>query len=112
MNNLWGINLKEFTTGENNWGVAMNANLRALATLVQVIVKDKDLSDPPSSPATGDRYIVADDATGSWIGKSQQIAVFDGSAWLFYEPVKGWRFYVDDESVDYRFDGVAWVGLS
>lgn len=112
MNMLWGIGLNEFSVGENGWADAMNGNLRALATLVQPIVKDNDLATPPSSPAAGDSYIVAPSATGAWAGNDNQIAVYDGTTWLFYAPSKGWRFYVDDEDIDYRFDGTVWVALS
>lgn len=110
-NTLWGIGLKEFTTGENGWGAAMNENLQLLTTLVQPIVLDKDLTAPPGSPVSGDKYIVAASATGAWAGKDNQIAVYS-DGWLFYQPANGWRFYVSDESIDYRFNGSTWVALS
>lgn len=109
---LWGIGLKKFTTGENGWGAAMNENLQLLTSLVQPIVLDKDLTAAPGTPASGDKYIVGASATGAWASKDNQIAIYDGLSWLFYPPVKGWRFYVDDESIDYRFNGSAWIALS
>ncbi len=108
---LWGIGLTSFAIGEP-YGDDMNENLRLLTTLVQPIVLDKDLTAPPASPASGDKYIVDASATGAWASKDGQITVYDGAAWVFFEPVKGWRFYVDDESIDYRFDGAVWVALS
>lgn len=109
---LWGIGLTgDFSTAENGWQTAMNNNLRKITTLVQAVAKDKDLSTPPVSPTTGDTYIVASSPTGAWSGKATNIAVYDGSSWIFYIPTKGWRFYVDDEDADYRFNGTSWVIL-
>ncbi len=109
---LWGIGLTgDYALAENGWKDAMNANLRKITTLTQAIVKDKDLATPPVSPATGDTYIVAASPTGAWSSHATHITVWDGSAWIFYTPIKGWRFYVDDEDADYRFNGTAWVIL-
>lgn len=106
---LWGIGLTgDLALAENGWKDAMNANLRKLTTLTQAIAKDKDLATPPASPATGDTYIIAASATGAWSGHETHITVWDGVAWIFYTPTKGWRFYVDDEDADYRFNGSVW----
>lgn len=75
------------------------------------IAKDKDLATPPVSPAIGDTYIVAASPTGAWSGHATHIAIWNGSTWDFYTPIKGWRFYVDDELVYYRFNDSAWVIL-
>ena len=75
------------------------------------IAKDKDLTTPPASPATGDTYIVAASPTGAWSGHATHIAIWNGSTWDFYAPITDWRFYVYDELVYYRFNGSAWVIL-
>lgn len=109
---LWGIGLTGgYSLAENGWRDSMNNNLRKITTLTQAIVKDKDLATPPVSPATGGTYIVAASPTGAWSSHATHITVWDGSAWIFYTPIKGWRFYVDDEDADYRFNGTAWVIL-
>jgi len=109
---LWGIGLTgDFSTAENGWQATMNANLRKLTTLTQAVAKDKDQATPPGSPTTGDTYIVAASPTGAWSGHATAVTVWDGTAWVFYAPSKGWRIYVDDEDADYRFDGASWVIL-
>jgi hypothetical protein len=75
----------------------------------QASVKDKDLTTPPASPTVGDRYIIPASATGAWSGKTNQIAEWDGSAWVFYAPSTGWTTYVDDEQKVYSWNGSAWV---
>ena len=71
-------------------------------------VLDKDLSSPPASPSTGDRYIVGASATGDWSGKENYIADWNGSSWDFTTPVEGYITYVKDEDDLYSYDGSTW----
>lgn len=48
------------------------------------------LGTPPGSPSVGDRYIVGPNATGAWVGQSNTIATWNGSAWTFETPQFGW----------------------
>lgn len=66
-------------------------------------VKDKDLTAPPGSPATGDRYIVAATATGAWAGQEEKIAEWDGATWVFTTPNEGFATTVEDENVQYVY---------
>lgn len=72
-------------------------------------VKDKDLATPPTTPTTGDRYIVKATATGAWVGKENTVAEWNGSAWNFYSPNVGTTVYVDDEKKQYSWNGTAWA---
>jgi hypothetical protein len=71
-------------------------------------VLDKDLNDPPGTPAEGDRYIVGASPTGAWAGHGLDIAWYDGAAWQFDNPEEGWFVYVADENKFYLFNGTAW----
>lgn len=102
----------DYATAENGWTDSMNANLRAIDALMQPVVLDKDLSAPPNNPLLGDAYIVASSPSGAWAGKAQQIAVYYATGWFFYLPKRGWRVFVDDEGVDYRFMGATWEMLT
>lgn len=95
--------------GQANADITHNEALLILDTLVQTRVKDKDLNTPPVSPAEGDRYIVAAVATGDWTGNEDKIAFFFGGIWKFITPLQGWRAFVEDELVEYNFNGTAWV---
>ncbi len=70
---------------------------------------DRNLSAPPVSPARGDRYIVAAAPTGAWAGKADQIAAWDGAAWLFHAPEPGWLAFVLDENGLLAWSGTAWL---
>lgn len=94
---------------------------RGLDGLIQCHVKDKDLAAPPASPANGDMYIVAASPTGAWASHAGELAYYyiipangsngasSTSGWQFFTPKKGWRTHVEDESVDYQYNGSAWV---
>jgi len=70
------------------------------------------LSDPPVSPAKGDRYIVGDTATGDWATHENNIATFDGTNWMFDTPTNGWLIYITDENEFYYYAGSAWETLT
>jgi hypothetical protein len=77
--------------------VTVNEAFRRLDALVQLGVLDQTRTDPPASPAEGDRHIVAAGATGAWNGQSGNVAAFLDGAWVFIEPKPGWLAYVAAE---------------
>lgn len=96
--------------GESGWNTGMDANLLKIGRVLgQASVLDKDLTDPPASPANGDRYIVATGGINAWLGHDGEIAVWDGAAWVFYAPANGWRVNVLDEEITYVYRTNAWV---
>ncbi len=91
--------------------VTVNEALARLDGLVQLTVKNRDLTVPPASPAEGERYIVAAGATGAWAGWDGEVALFTGGAWLRLSPQEGWRVWVEDEGVLVVRAGGAWLTL-
>ena len=93
--------------------VTHNEAMTLLDTLVQLSVKDKDLTVPPMSPAEGDCYIVAASATGAWTGWDKRVARFIDGEWRSYllgaGSGAGWLAYVVDEAALYSFNGTDWV---
>jgi len=74
-------------------------------------VLDKDLTAPPGSPTTGDRYIVASVATGAWAGEEKAIAEYNGGSWDFATPNEGFCVRVEDENLIYMYDGTTWANI-
>ncbi len=80
----------------------------------QASVLDKDLTAPPGSPSTGDRYLIGLDttagvATGAWAGQDGRIAEWNGSAWDFTLATAGAYVAANDENDGiYLFGGVTW----
>ncbi|TYO91414.1 DUF2793 domain-containing protein [Oceanicella actignis] len=89
--------------------VTHNEALRILDGLVQLSVIDRDLTDPPASPADGDRYIVAAGATGDWSGWDLNVALWTDGAWMRLPPRIGWRAWVEDEGLLLVHDGTTWT---
>jgi len=88
----------DFASGDPGWGDELIANtLRHARVGFHLSVKDRDLTDPPGSPAAGDTYIPAATATGDWAAHEDDIAYFDGTDWAFYTPRLGWLCYIEDE---------------
>lgn len=112
---VYGPNLALLIGADGGEGhdAALRQLLRGMDGLIQASVKDKDLATPPGSPADGDRYIVAASPTGAWVGHTDKIARWSSSAvvWEFYAPKEGWTVGVDDEDMDYRYDGSLWAAL-
>ena len=95
--------IPEMTASQSQKHVTFNEALFTLDTLVQLAVLDKDLSAPPGSPTLGDSYIVGGSATGSWLGKENQVATYDGDGWIFFPPNNGWVCWIEDEAEIYFY---------
>ncbi len=68
---------------------------------------DTTLTDPPASPAEGDRYIVASGGTDAWDGEDGNVATFVDGAWAFAVPAEGWLAYdLNSETVLVFLSGV------
>ena len=102
------LKLPELTASQSQKHVTHNEALFFLDTLVQLAVIDKDLSTPPGSPTLGATYIVGSAPTGSWTGKTNQMAVRVASTWEYYTPKVGWLCYIDDEAVLSVYKTTGW----
>ena len=91
--------------------VSHNEALRLLDGLVQLSVRDRDLTAPPGSPADGDRYIVGSGATGDWAGWDLNVALWSDGVWQKLTPREGWRAWIEDEGVLLAWDGAAWSSI-
>lgn len=92
--------------------VTHNEALRLLDGIVQLSVLDRDLTDPPSSPSEGDRYIPAAGATGAWSGWDGSIAYWIDGTWMRILPAPGWLAWVVDEAQAIVWTGSAWVPVA
>lgn len=88
--------------------VTHNEALQALDVLVQPVVMAR-LSAPPPAPERGARYLVGGAATASFAGQENRIAVWQGNAWQFLAPRRGWRVHVLEEADDAIWTGTGWT---
>lgn len=109
------LNLEQMPQNSTQPSVPYNDAMQVLDALLQSNVLDKDLTTPPATVVgdIGKRWLVPTGATGAWSGNATRIALCVGAnLWRFIVPRPGFRVYVVDENIDYRFNGTAWVGLT
>lgn len=91
--------------------VTHNEALRILDAAIQIGVLDTTLIVPPSSPAEGERHIVATGATGAWAGQAHTIATYEDATWRFLSPKLGWCAWSAADEVIFVYDGMNWRDL-
>ena len=109
MANSTHLNLPFILPTQAQKHITHNEALLALDVLTQLAVIDRNLATPPASPTTGDRYIVATSPIDDWAGHANDIAHFDGAAWLFHAPQPGWCAFLLNELGLVAFDGTDWL---
>jgi len=69
------------------------------------------LSTPPGTPSIGDRYLISG-GTGTWVGKSNQIAEYTGGStpnWSYTIPVTDNVVFVTNTLTTYLYNGTSWI---
>ena len=103
-----------WSANEANWGDKMNANLRAIDTLMQARVISSTLSAPPGGVSEGDTFIIAAAPGGDWSGRATQIARWSVTglttpAWEYFLPKIGWIVWDLGLGLPRRFTASGWV---
>lgn len=96
-----------YDLGEDGWKDDQDLGLLKLSVLVQPVVADI-LAAEPGAPTDGD-VVVLDETHAT---HPNEIAIRDAGAWVYVEPVEGWKVYVTADAKDYRFDGATWVEIT
>lgn len=89
--------------------VTVNEALRRLDAAVHLAVKSRGIAAAPSSPAEGDRYVVASGASGAWAGAEGKVAAWADGAWMFLTPRKGWRAWDEEAGAFIFWSGAGWT---
>jgi uncharacterized protein DUF2793 len=89
-----------------------NEALQTFDTLVAAASEEPPRASPPTAPALGACYIIADSPTGAWTGKAQCIAAFTSGGWRFITPFEGVTVYIRSTSTCAAYRAGAWeVGV-
>ncbi len=91
--------------------VTHNEALEVLDRLTFLAVLARETVNPPASPESGNMWIAGTDAQQDWEGKDGQVALFNGSDWVFQVPRAGWLAFVMAEMRFCYFDGAQWLDL-
>ena len=76
--------------------------------LLGAAVEEPPRAAPPSSPAVGACYIVADSPTDAWAGQAGKLAAFSAGGWRFIAPPEGLAVHVRSTAVEARFRQGTW----
>lgn len=88
-----------------------NEAIVIIDNMLQNCIISKDLATPPEEPEEGDVYIVAENATGDWLDKDNNIAFFD-NGWRFIEQQDGFTFFIKSENCFYTYSNEEWEKTS
>lgn len=111
------LQIKGGAAGTDNTDFVIKSQLDAVEQLVnnlewQDSVLDADILTPPVLTAgdAGKRYLINGTGAGGWVGKDNQIAEWDGSAWVYTLPTTGMFVSADDEdTLLYYYGGASWT---
>lgn len=96
--------------GEDWWGDPVSANFLLLDVMLGTVIESMTESAPPIGGATiGDMFIVADNASGDWLGREGQIAALTATGWRFVVPVDGVRARLNNPAGWIWFNGETWL---
>lgn len=65
-------------------------------------------TSPPAAPVVDEFYIVKATATGAWAGHDNEIAYWDGTAWVFTAPQLNEAHLNEADNFIYHWNGSAW----
>jgi uncharacterized membrane protein len=91
--------------------VTHNEALLALDAIVQLSVVSRTVSEGPDAATPGTRYIVPQNASGSFADNAGTIAAYQDGVFQFYTPQTGWLAFILDENIYLYFDGADWLDL-
>ena len=102
------LGLPFLAIGQSQKEFTHNEALQTLDLLVAGAVEEPPRTAPPTSPAVGACYIVADGATDAWAGKSQCVAGWTSGGWRTINPVDGMSLFVRSTETWALFRAGAW----
>ncbi len=87
--------------------VTVNEALARLDALAQIRITST-AATPPASPVDGEAHVVAAGASGEWVGRDGQLAIFANGGWIFVAPKAGWTAWHEGEGRAISHDGTGW----
>ena len=102
------LSLPFLSVGQAQKEFTVNEAFQTLDLVAVGAVEEPPLATPPVSPALGACYIVAEDATDAWAGKSQCVAGWTSGGWRFVAPVEGFSVFVRATGTYAIFRGGVW----
>lgn len=107
--NQFGLPLLQASQAQKH--ITVNEAIARLDAVSQLRLESVVVIAPPTSAVDGQAYLVPPDATGTWVGHDDKIAIYCNGGWTFLEVKIGWKAWIVDEAIEKRFDGSVWVDV-
>lgn len=108
MTNTTNLNISLVAQNQAQKEITVNEALSVIDAVLNRGAIHNGTNTPPGSPASGDLYIIGNSPTGSWVSRANHIAYYN-TTWKFITPNEGMTIWVNDEDMQYSWDGSAWV---
>lgn len=108
MTNTCNLNIPLVAQNQAQKEVTVNEALCVIDAILNRGAIHKGANTPPASQASGDLYIIGTVPTGAWNGRANNIAYYN-TIWKFITPNEGMTIWVNDEDLQYSWDGAGWV---
>ena len=92
--------------------VTHNEALATLDALVQTSVEMQGAVTPPGSPADGAVYELGAGATGDWLGRDGELALWTAGGWRYAVPFEGWLMWDKALAALFVYSTGSWTGYS
>ena len=102
------LSLPFLTVGQAQKEFVHNESLQTLDMLVSGAVEGAAQATPPSLPALGACYIVAEGAADAWAGRAGCVAGWTSGGWRFLSPRDGMALYERTSSTWAAFRNGGW----
>ncbi len=101
--------LPMLASGQAQKEITHNEALLLIDALAHPAVESRSLTAPPAAPLPGQIWLVGATATGDWLGKTGQLALWTSGGWRFILPKAGMMLWSKVDAVFIHFTGVAWA---
>lgn len=109
MSSTSNLGIPFLSVGMQDKETFINEGFQRLDALYNTGAISRTVTAPPASPANGDLYIIPAGASGSWSGKTNQIAFYHSNwGWAFTPPREGMQLWVNNEDTVYIYNGSSW----
>lgn len=98
-------------TGESGWGQSVNTNFLILDSLVQGRFKSI-INTPPDNSNIGDTYIIGSNPTGVFAGKTNYLAIYTSTGFIYSQPKLSWKLFNEETSHLMIYTSNGWVNES
>ncbi|HHG90653.1 MAG TPA: DUF2793 domain-containing protein [Devosia sp.] len=92
--------------------VTHNEALATLDGLIQTSVEMQGALTPPGSPALGATYEIGTGASGDWLGRDGELAMWTDGGWRYVTPFEGWLMWDKALAALFVYRSGAWTGYS